>query len=99
MANDKEIKAEFRKKASLEPDKYYATAVLKEEGFARKQCSTCHRFYWSVLPDTIVCGDPACSGGFRFIDKSPAKKRLGYIEVCCEFAKNFKISMFVRNVG
>ena len=90
MANDKEIKAEFRKKASLEPDKYYATAVLREEGFARKQCSTCHRFYWTVLADSTVCGDPACSGGFRFIDKSPAKKRLGYIEVWKEFSEHFR---------
>ncbi len=90
MANDKEIKAEFRKKASQEPDKYYATAVLKEEGFARKQCGSCHRFYWTVIAESKVCGDPACSGGFKFIDKSPAKKRLGYIEVWKEFAEHFK---------
>ncbi len=90
MANDKEIKAEFRKKASLEPDRYYATSVLKEEGFARKQCSSCRRFYWSVIPDSMVCGDPACSGGFRFINSSPAKRKLGYIEVWKEFAEHFR---------
>ena len=81
MPGDKEIKLEFRKKASLEPDKYYATAVLKEESFMRKKCSSCQRFYWTVLPESKVCGDPACSGGFRFINGSPAKKKLGYIEV------------------
>lgn len=90
MADDKEIKAEFRKKASLEPDRYYATSVLKEEGFARKQCSSCSRYYWTVLSDSTVCGDPGCSGGFRFIDRSPAKKKLGYIEVWQEFANHFK---------
>src|SRR3989338_795670 len=90
MPSDKEIKLEFRKKASQEPDEYYATAVLKEEGFIRKKCGSCQRFYWTVLPESKVCGDPACSGGFRFIDKSPAKKRLGYIEVWNEFASHFK---------
>lgn len=90
MANDKEIKAEFRKRASQEPDRYYATAVLKEEGFARKQCGSCSRFYWTVLSDSKVCGDPACSGGFRFINGSPAKRRLGYIEVWKEFAEHFR---------
>ncbi len=87
---DKGIKLEFRKKASLEPDKYYATSVLREEGFQRKQCGSCKRFYWTVIPDSKVCGDPACSGGFRFIGKSPAKKRLGYIEVWNEFSEHFK---------
>ncbi len=90
MPNDKELKAEFRKKASQEPDKFYATAVLKEEGFARKQCGNCSRFYWTVHPDSEVCGDPACSGGFRFIEKSPAKKKLGYIEVWKEFSEHFR---------
>ncbi len=90
MGNDKEIKLEFRKKASLEPDRYYATSVLKEEGFIRKQCGSCSRFYWTALADSTVCGDPSCSGGFRFIDKSPAKKKLGYIEVWKEFASHFR---------
>ncbi len=90
MPTDKEIKLEFRRKASLEPDKYYATSVLREEGFVRKKCGSCQRFYWTVLPESKVCGDPACSGGFRFIDKSPAKKRLGYIEVWNAFASHFK---------
>ncbi len=92
MPTDKEIKAEFREKASQEPNKYYATAVLREEGFVRKQCGSCSRYYWTVHTDSVVCGDPACSGGFRFIDKSPAKKRLGYIEVWNEFASHFKKS-------
>jgi len=90
MGNDKQIKQEFRKKASLEPDRYYATSVLREEGFRRSRCSSCSRYYWTVNTDSVVCGDPACSGGFRFIGTSPAKKRLGYIEVWKEFAEHFK---------
>ncbi|MBS3133135.1 alanine--tRNA ligase [Candidatus Woesearchaeota archaeon] len=86
---DKQIKEEFRAKASKTPDKYYATSVLKEEGFSRKNCSNCKRFFWSVTEGN-VCGDPACSGGFRFIDKSPAKEKLDYIQSWKKFASHFK---------
>ncbi|MBI2650009.1 hypothetical protein HYX04_01705, partial [Candidatus Woesearchaeota archaeon] len=46
MPTDKEIKKEFKEKASKEPDKYYATSVLKREGFSRKKCGKCGTFYW-----------------------------------------------------
>ncbi len=86
---DKQEKEDFRKKASKEPDKYYATSVLKEEGFARKSCSSCRRFFWTVT-ESSVCGDPACSGGFRFVGESPAKEKLDYIEAWKKFALHFK---------
>jgi len=89
MKSDKEIKKEFKLKASKEPDKYYATSVLKEEGFKRKKCSKCGTFFWSVVNDD-VCGDPSCSGGFRFIGNTPAAKKLSYIGVWTEFSKLFK---------
>ena len=37
MPSDKQIKKEFKIKASKDPDKYYATSVLKAEGFFRKK--------------------------------------------------------------
>jgi len=86
---DKQIKEEFRAKASKAPDKYYATSVLKEEGFARKSCSNCKRFFWSVNEGN-VCGDPACSGGFRFVVDSPAKEKMDYIQSWKKFAAHFK---------
>lgn len=86
---DKEIKLQFRKKASLEPDKYYATSVLKEEGFSRKNCGSCKRFFWTAA-ESSVCGDPACSGGFRFVGESPAKEKLDYIETWKKFSLHFK---------
>ncbi|MDP3765654.1 MAG: alanine--tRNA ligase [Nanoarchaeota archaeon] len=89
MPTDKEIKKEFKEKASKEPEKYYATSVLKSEGFSRKKCSKCGTYYWSVTDDN-VCGNPACSGGFRFIGNTPAKKKLDYIGVWNEFSKLFK---------
>ncbi len=90
MPTDKEIKKEFKTKASKEPDRYYATSVLKTEGFHRGKCVKCGTFYWTVNAEQKTCGDPSCSGGFRFIGNSPAKKKLDYIGVWTEFARLFK---------
>ncbi|HLC60361.1 MAG TPA: alanine--tRNA ligase [Candidatus Nanoarchaeia archaeon] len=89
MPTDKEIKKEFKIKASKEPDKYYATSVLKAEGFSRKHCAKCGIYYWSVTDDNF-CGNPACSGGFQFIGNTPAKKKLDYIGLWKEFSSLFK---------
>jgi alanyl-tRNA synthetase len=89
MKSDKQIKKEFKAKASSHPDNYYATGVLKQEGFVRKKCQ-CGTFFWTVNPEQEVCGDPACSGGFRFIGNTPATKKLDYIGVWNEFARLFK---------
>ena len=89
MQSDKQIKKEFKVKASKDPNKYYATSVLKQEGFIRKKCE-CGTYFWTVNPDQKVCGDPACSGGYRFISNSPAKHEMDYIEVWKRFAHLFK---------
>ena len=89
MPTDKEIKKEFKSRASKEPDKYYATSVLKAEGFNRKHCAKCGTYFWSVTEGN-VCGNPACSGGFGFIGGTPAKKELDYIGVWDEFSRLFK---------
>ncbi|MBN2567766.1 alanine--tRNA ligase [Candidatus Woesearchaeota archaeon] len=89
MKPDKQVKREFKQEASKDPDRFYATAVLKAAGFMRKRCA-CGTFFWTVDPDKEVCGDPACSGGYRFFEKPPAKRQLDYIEVWKEFARLFK---------
>lgn len=88
MPTDKEIKAWFKKETQENPDKYYATSVLKKEGFERRCCKKCRIYFWTTT-DSDVCGNPACSGGFRFINGTPAKKKLDYIRVWKEFSKLF----------
>src|SRR3989339_1972944 len=89
MPTDKEFKKILKKKAPENPEKYYAVNVLKEFGFQRKQCS-CATFFWTVNKDQKVCGDPACSGGFRFTTTTQAKHRLDYIGVWQKFSMMFK---------
>ena len=88
MLIDKEMKLKFKETASKDPDKYYSTRVLKEEGFKRKQCPKCRTFFWTAA-DSETCDNPECSGGFRFIDNSPSKYKLDYIEVWTKFSKIF----------
>ncbi len=83
---DKEIKKNFKKEASKNPDKYYSTGFLKKKGYVRKQC-VCGTFYWSKNGQE-VCGDPSCSGGFRFLKNNPAKKKLSYKNTWLEFEKH-----------
>ncbi len=90
MPTDKEIKKDFKKKASLNPENYYAVEHLKSEGFERKKCAKCSMFFWTVNSDQELCGDPACSGGFRFIGNTPAKEELDYIQLWKKFSTLFE---------
>jgi alanyl-tRNA synthetase len=89
MPTDKEIKKQFKIESSKNPDKYYATAVLKAEGFVRKQCS-CSQWFWTANKNQKTCGDAACSGGFRFFENNPCKEKLSYLQVWQKFSKMFK---------
>ena len=85
MPTDAELKDQFKKTASANPDKYFPVKTLDKLGFARHSCSKCKRHFWSTHADQKVCGDPACSGGFRFVGK-PQGKKLSYIDVWKKFA-------------
>src|SRR3989344_563306 len=87
--DEKAVKKQVLAEASKQPEKYFPTRILKAKGYNRHQCSKCKRYFWSIKLST-VCGDPACSGGFRFIGNSPAKKKLDYIETWKEFARIHK---------
>ncbi|MEK6822631.1 MAG: alanine--tRNA ligase-related protein, partial [Nanoarchaeota archaeon] len=89
MPSDKEVKKESRAVASKDPDKYYATSVLKREGFVRQHCESCSKYFWSVK-QRATCDDPDCAGGFRFLGNSPAKEPLDYIQVWQRFAALFE---------
>lgn len=90
MLSDKELKKEFRKVVSKDPEKYFPVSYLRQEGFKRKECRSCGRFFWSKGGASNVCGDANCCGGFSFIGDSPAKKKLSYSDVWKEFSLLFR---------
>ncbi|MFX1258875.1 MAG: alanine--tRNA ligase [Promethearchaeota archaeon] len=77
---DKELKKVFKKIASKEPDKYFPTKELKELGYFRKICK-CGTYFWTTLKNRVVCGDPACAGGFQVVIDNPSKLKLSFIGV------------------
>ncbi len=89
MLSDNELKSKFKKIASAEPDKYYATRILKAEGFMRKQCK-CGMFFWTTHKEQATCGDPACIGGVDIFKGSPVKKKLSFPDVWLGFKKFFE---------
>ena len=73
MKTDKQIKAEFKKTASTEFQKYYPVKVLQEKGFSRHTCEKCSLVFWSI-EERNVCGDANCGGGYEFIGNTNTKK-------------------------
>ncbi len=75
-----ELKQEIREEASENPDKFFATDVLREKGFHRSECENCGTYFWSHKDEREVCGEPECSGGYTFIGDSPTSEEYSYVE-------------------
>ncbi|MFQ6136396.1 MAG: alanine--tRNA ligase [Candidatus Hydrothermarchaeales archaeon] len=89
MVSEKEIKAEFSRKAQRDPEKHYPVQTLIEEGFERRRCKNCGNYFWSV-EERDVCGEPDCSGGYTFIGDSPAREKMDFIETWQKFSSLFE---------
>lgn len=72
-------KKDLIKKLQKEPEKYWKVKLFEEKGFARKQCKSCGKFFWTMNPGTELCGDSPCVR-YSFINNSPCKKKLDYIQ-------------------
>ena len=92
MLSKKDIIKKFRPIFWAEPEKFYPTAILDKEGFHRNTCSKCKKPFWNTDKKRTICGDPACAPeeSFAFINKTPAKHKLSYIEVWQKFSKMFE---------
>jgi len=90
MLTDKQIKTEFKERAKNNPEKYYAVHALRDLGFERKLCYKCGTYFWTVNHSQNTCGNASCFGGFKFINNSPAKNKLDYIEIWKTFSTLFK---------
>ncbi len=90
LIDEKKIKAEFRKKAQKDPDKYYPVSFLRKEGFIRKKCVKCGNFFWTLQQEREICGDPNCIGGYEFIGGKNTSIKLDFITSWKLFSKIFK---------
>ena len=75
-----ELKEEIKKEASENPEKFFATDVLKEKGFTRGQCKKCGMYFWAKNEDREICGEPECGDGYTFINDSPTEEEYTHTE-------------------
>ena len=84
-------KKEILSKFSADPERYYKVKLFDNEGFERKSCATCKRFYWTVDENRVNCPDHS-DDTYSFIGNPPTKKRFDYTQAWKEVE-----SFFVKN--
>ena len=85
--NKKEILREF----SSDPDRYYKVKLFEEQGFVRKSCSKCKRFFWTLDSGREMCPEDSADT-YSFIGDPPTSKRYDYTQSWREVE-----SFFVKN--
>jgi len=83
----KEILREF----SSDPDRYYKVNLFEEQGFIRKSCLKCKRYFWTLDSNRNTCPDDS-SDTYSFIGNPPTSKRFDYTQSWKEVE-----SFFVKN--
>jgi alanyl-tRNA synthetase len=79
----KELAALF----SANPDRYYKVSLFDNEGFIRKKCTMCEKFFWTLDDARYFCPDHE---NYSFIGKPPTSKRLDYVNAWKETEKFFR---------
>ncbi|MFH1327398.1 MAG: alanine--tRNA ligase [Candidatus Bathyarchaeota archaeon] len=51
----------------------YKVKIFEEEDFIRRKCTSCGRSFWTLNPDTDLCGDQPCVH-YSFFGAPPTKK-------------------------
>lgn len=72
-------KKEILKEFSSDPDRYYNVKLFAEQGFVRKSCAKCHRFFWTLDSGRDLCPDDGADT-YSFIGEPPTKKRFDYTQ-------------------
>jgi alanyl-tRNA synthetase len=85
--NKEEILAKF----SSEPDRYYKVKLFEEQGFVRKSCSVCKRFFWTLEAGRNSCPEHS-DDTYSFIGSPPTAKRFDYTDAWKQVE-----SFFVKN--
>ncbi len=84
-------KKEILKEFSSDPDRYYKVKLFEEQGFVRKSCLKCKRFFWTLDSGRELCPDDA-DDTYSFIGDPPTTKRFDYTQSWKEVE-----SFFVKN--
>ncbi|MGI0081692.1 MAG: alanine--tRNA ligase [Nitrosopumilaceae archaeon] len=84
-------KSQILAKFSSNPNRYYKVSLFEKEGFVRKSCVKCKRFFWTIDKIQNFCPEDA-ENNYSFIGNPPTKKRFDYVKAWKEVE-----SFFVQN--
>ncbi|MBI3842558.1 MAG: alanine--tRNA ligase, partial [Thaumarchaeota archaeon] len=84
-------KGQILAKFSSDPERYYKVSLFEKEGFVRKSCLKCKRFFWTMDTAQSFCPEDA-ENNYSFIGNPPTKKRFDYVQAWKEVE-----SFFVEN--
>ena len=82
-------KKEILSKFSSDPERYYKVGLFEEQGFIRKSCTTCNRFFWTLDENRTNCPDHS-DDTYSFIGNPPTSKRFYYTQAWKEVESFFK---------
>ena len=72
-------KNQILKEFSSDPDRYYKVKLFEEQGFIRKACTKCGRFFWTLDASRTLCPDDG-TDTYSFIGDPPTTKRFDYTQ-------------------
>jgi alanyl-tRNA synthetase len=84
-------KEQILAKFSADPDRYYRVSLFAKEGFQRKSCLKCQRFFWTIDNEQNLCPEDA-ENNYSFIGNPPTEKRFDYVQAWKEVE-----SFFIQN--
>jgi alanyl-tRNA synthetase len=67
----------------------YRLKFFTDNGFERRECRSCGRFFWTLDPERTICGDSPCAP-YSFIGDPPTKKKYGMGEMREKFLSFFE---------
>ncbi|MFQ6050984.1 MAG: alanine--tRNA ligase [Candidatus Hydrothermarchaeota archaeon] len=67
----------------------YEVELFRELDFVRKECESCKRAFWTLVPERKTCGEPPCDE-YTFIENSPMKKPYSLHRMREEYLKFFE---------
>ncbi|NHI04405.1 Alanyl-tRNA synthetase [Candidatus Nitrosotalea sp. TS] len=81
-------KGQILAKFSSDPNRYYKVELFEKEGFKRKSCSKCGRYFWVLNDGQNLCPDHI-ENSYSFIGDPPTRKRFDYTQAWKEVESFF----------
>lgn len=81
-------KSQLLAKFSEEPEKYYKVKLFEDQGYQRRSCTKCGRFFWTLDENRYNCPEDS-EDTYSFIGNPPTTKKFDYSQSWSEVESFF----------